>query len=193
VVPAALLLGWIAWGLAERARDEWTRAMYAAAEPWAIAATVVLFVSATAAVGLLLRDRRWLGIVVLAIGMVLIVDCAEDAFEEFSPRASGQIVAWKILAQPAARLYGVQFYDHTVPFYIGRTVKLVDYVDEFELGLRSEPGLAHATLDAFRADWVRPGDAIAIMRPGIFPTLRAQGLPMQILHDDPRRMLVRKP
>ena len=30
-------------------------------------------------------------------------------------------------------------YDQTVPFYIGRTLTLVAYVDEFETGQKAEP------------------------------------------------------
>ena len=40
---------------------------------------------------------------------------------------------------------------------------------------------------------IGPGDALAIMHPGAFEKLKAQGLPMQLLHSDPRRILVRKP
>ena len=80
-----------------------------------------------------------------------------------------------------------------MPFYIGRTVTLVNYHDEFETGLKAEPGLAIPDLDAFRDAWLRPGDALAIMQPGTFEKFRRQGLPMQVLLDDPRRVLVRKP
>jgi hypothetical protein len=31
------------------------------------------------------------------------------------------------------------------------------------------------------------------MQPGSYEKLKALGLPMQVLHDDPRRVLVRKP
>ena len=66
-------------------------------------------------------------------------------------------------------------------------------MDEFETGLRSEPGKAIANLADFPAQWQRPGEALAIMQPDLLERLRAQGLPMQVLHDDPRRVLVRKP
>ena len=45
----------------------------------------------------------------------------------------------------------------------------------------------------FRGEWLRDGDALAIMHPDIYQALRAQGLPMQLVHEDPRRVLVRKP
>jgi len=40
---------------------------------------------------------------------------------------------------------------------------------------------------------LRPGEALAIMHPDTYQALRAQALPMQVLHEDPKRVLVRKP
>jgi hypothetical protein len=83
-------------------------------------------------------------------------------------------------------------YDQTVPFYLRRTVRLVGYGDEFTMGLRSDPAL-QLPLGEFPAEWQRPGDALAIMHPETYRSLRSGGLPMQVLYDDPRRILVRKP
>jgi hypothetical protein len=99
----------------------------------------------------------------------------------------------KPMLTPATRVYSVRHYDQTVPFYIGRTVTLVDYVDEFELGLSAEPGKNIEHVEDFPAAWLRPGEALAIMQPDLAAKLMAQGLPMQVLHHDPRRVLVRKP
>jgi hypothetical protein len=97
------------------------------------------------------------------------------------------------LLKPDTRFYSVKHYEQTLPFYLGRTVTLVDYVDEFELGIRQEPQKVIARLADFRADWQRLGDAMAIMHPDTYQDLRAEGLPMQVLHEDLRRVLVRKP
>ena len=94
---------------------------------------------------------------------------------------------------PATRVYSVGYYDQTIPFYLGRTVTLVDYRDEFAMGLDREPGLAIPTLEAFAADWVRPGDAMAIIHPDLYEKLSSRGLAMTLLHRDERRILVRKP
>jgi len=136
-----------------------------------------------------------LALVVVAIGVVLTIDCIEDAYEEFSPRQSGMIVAQKMkpYLSPSTRVYSVMHYEQTVPFYIGRTVTLVNYLDEFEPGLRSEPAKAIARVARWTDEWQQPGEALAIMQPDLFEKLRAQGLPMQVLHQDPKRVLVRKP
>jgi hypothetical protein len=61
------------------------------------------------------------------------------------------------------------------------------------MGLAAEPRLALPTLEAFEADWVRPGEAMAIIHPDLHEKLSSRGLAMTLLHRDERRILVRKP
>jgi hypothetical protein len=126
---------------------------------------------------------------------VAALGCGLQAFEHFTPRQSGKELAlrMKALAKPATRLYSVDIYDQSATFYLGRTLTLVKYRDEFGPGLDAEPHKAIATLDAFLEDWRRPGEALAIMQPGHYHRLSAQGLPFQAVHEDSRRVLVRKP
>jgi 4-amino-4-deoxy-L-arabinose transferase-like glycosyltransferase len=195
VAVVALVLLAAAWRLPETAREPWTRLLYAEARPWALAAALVLLATALLASLTLWRGRRWYALVLAAIGTALVVDCVEDAFEVLAPRQSGMEVAQKMAlhATARARLYSVKHYEQTVPFYLGRTLMLVEYGDEFELGLKSQPELHIRSLADFPAHWLRPGDALAIMHPDTYHALRAQALPMQLLHEDPKRVLVRKP
>jgi 4-amino-4-deoxy-L-arabinose transferase-like glycosyltransferase len=195
IAPAAIGLAWAAWRAPLRAREEWTRVLYQEAVPYGLAGAAILFATALAGVYLMRQGRRLFAIVVVALGTVLTIDCIEDAYEELSPRQSGFVVAAKIRPYLARdpRLYSVKHYDQTVPFYIGRTLILVEYVDEFGPGLDAQPAKAVAKLADFTAEWLRPGEALAIMQPDLLKELRAQGLPMQVLHEDPRRVLVRKP
>ena len=191
----ALALAWFAWRAPAGARDAWTRALYEQAVPWALAGAVVLLLVSIAAPWLLARGKRWSAMAVAALGVVVMVDCLEDAYEVMAPRQSGLGVAEKMrpLLTPATRAYSVGIYDQTVPFYTGRTLTLAAYVDEFETGLKSQPELRLDTLADFAAHWVRPGEALAIMHPDSYESLRAQGLPMRLIYEDPRRVLVRKP
>ncbi len=195
VMVVAIALMVVAWRVPQTAREPWTRDLYAQAQPLAMAAAALLFATAAIATAAFWRGRRWVALVATAIGMVLVIDCVEDAFEEMAPRQSGKAVAEKMAAvlTPGTRLYSVRHYDQTVPFYIARTLTLVDYVDEFEMGIKAEPHLRIDNLAEFESQWLRPGDALAIMHPDTYESFRAQGLPMQSLHQDPRRVLVRKP
>ena len=139
--------------------------------------------------------RKWGALATIVAATLLFVDLVEDGYARLSPRQSGKQVAGIIAREltPAARLYSVGIYDQTVPFYLKRTVTLVAYLDEFSTGIRHEPHLAIPTLEAFAADWVRPGEAMAIIHPDIHEKLATQGLAMTLLHRDERRILVRKP
>jgi 4-amino-4-deoxy-L-arabinose transferase-like glycosyltransferase len=195
VVLVALILGWYGWHLPETARDEWTRAMYVGAQRWAGAAAAILLAATIAATAMLWHARRWAALVTMAAATILMLECVENAYGSLSPRQSGYEVAQKMkpYLAPGTRLYSVAHYDQSLPFYIARTLTLVAYVDEFETGQKAEPALSIATLEGFPAEWQRPGEALAIMQPGAYEKLKASGLPMQVLHDDPRRVLVRKP
>lgn len=195
VAPLLVIAIAFAWGAPERARNAWTRELYAAARPWIVAGLAVLAVALTAAALRLRAGRKAGALAAIVAASLLFIDFVEDGYERLAPRQSGFQVAETIRreAPPEARVYSVGLYDQTVPFYLGRTVTLVAYVDEFEMGLRLEPGRAIPTLEAFAADWVRPGSAVAIIHPDTYETLSTRGLAMTLLHRDERRILVRKP
>ncbi|MBC8024116.1 MAG: glycosyltransferase family 39 protein [Burkholderiales bacterium] len=194
-VPVALAALVVAWRLPETARDDWTRAMYVDARPWAIAAALTFLAGSVFATLLFLRARRWMAIVVTTFAAILLIDCGEEAYEELTPRQSGIGVAelMKPLIGPRTRLLSVGHYEQTVPFYLKRTLELFDYEDEFEVGQKAEARLRLREIEEFPPEWLRMDDALAIMHPRVYEDMKAQGLPMQVLHADPKRVLVRKP
>jgi 4-amino-4-deoxy-L-arabinose transferase-like glycosyltransferase len=195
VVPVLAIAIAASWGMAERARSAWMRELYAAARPWIVAGLVVLTVALAAGALRLRAGRKWGAVLTIVVASLLFVDFVEDGYERLSPRQSGLQVATRIRERlsPATRVYAVGIYDQTVPFYLGRTVTLVDYRDEFSMGLRLEPGRSIPTLEEFARDWVRPGDAMAIIHPDIHGKLASRGLAMTLLHRDDRRILAAKP
>jgi 4-amino-4-deoxy-L-arabinose transferase-like glycosyltransferase len=195
MIPVAIALVAVAWRVPQSAKDEWTRAMYVQAQPWAVAGAAVVLIGAILTTALLFAGKRWPALVVAAFASILLIDCGEEAYEELTPRQSGVEVAEKMRAQsrPDSRLYSVGHYEQTVPFYLKRTLQLYDYEDEFETGQKAEPRFAKRELYEFPAEWQRPGDALAIMQPRVYEQLKKQGLPMAVLHADPKRVLVRKP
>jgi 4-amino-4-deoxy-L-arabinose transferase-like glycosyltransferase len=194
-VPVGFVLLAAAYQAPKGARDEWTWMLYNNAQPWMFAGAAAFIAGAVSATLLLRRGRRWLALALTALATVGMIECLEDAYEQLSPRQSGYVIAEKMkpFLGPSTRLYTVNHYDQTVPFYIGRTVTLVNYHDEFETGMQAEPEKVLWDEQGFEDVWLRPGDALAIMQPGTFERFAAQGLPMQVLHEDPRRVLVRKP
>jgi 4-amino-4-deoxy-L-arabinose transferase-like glycosyltransferase len=199
VLPAALVglarLGAVLGFGPRLVNDPWTRTFVPALRPYAIVGALLLAAGPLAAWMWLRRGQRWHALAVVALANVLAIACLERLYDGLAPRTSGwaTVQAMQPYLKPETRLYSVKMYDQTVPFYLGRTVRLVAYVDEFETGQKAEPGASLARLEDFPAEWLRPGEALAIIQPGTFEDLQRQGLPMQVIQQDPRRVLVRKP
>jgi hypothetical protein len=86
--------------------------------------------------------------------------------------------------------YSVRMYDQTLPWYLGRTVTPVEHLDELAMGLAVEPDKAVATLGEWKQRWDRMDQAYAIMQVDLYERLLREGLPMQELGRDARRVIV---
>ncbi|QWD62473.1 glycosyltransferase family 39 protein [Polynucleobacter sp. MWH-UH25E] len=89
--------------------------------------------------------------------------------------------------------YSVRLLDHTVPFYLGRTMIMVQSPDELEFGVNQEPDLWVPTMETFMARWKEDQSAYAIMVPEVFIELQGLNLPMQEVGRDSRRVIVKHP
>jgi 4-amino-4-deoxy-L-arabinose transferase-like glycosyltransferase len=194
-IPVGVALLVAAWSVPGFAKDEWTRAMYVAGWPFAIGAALAFLAGSIAATLFLRRGRRWPALFAMTFATLLLIDCGDEFYEHLTPRQSGMEVAGKMkpLITPGTRLFSVGHYEQTVPFYLGRTLELFDYEDEFEVGQKAEASVKGRGVEEFPFEWRQAKDALAIMQPRVYEVLKAQGLPMQVLHADPKRVLVRKP
>lgn len=87
-------------------------------------------------------------------------------------------------------VFSVRTYDQTLPFYLGRPVTLVEYIDEFALGEIEEPNRWIKTLDEFVTRWQSLPQAAAYMGRDTWMELQQRGLPMRIVYEDQRRVVV---
>ena len=95
---------------------------------------------------------------------------------------------------PQTRLYVVGRYEQSLPFYLRRTMTMVQHADELEFGLQQQPELWLPTREAFMQVWLRnhaSGAAtIAILSRDAYEQFVKAGLPMRVIGDDPRRVIV---
>jgi 4-amino-4-deoxy-L-arabinose transferase-like glycosyltransferase len=109
-----------------------------------------------------------------------------------APLYSGASLAAQIshAIMPGTRIYAVRTYDQTLPFYLGRTMTLVDTRGELDFGLALEPQKTLSSLAAFAPRWRRESDALAVMEPDTYALLERQGLPMVVRASVPGRLIV---
>lgn len=163
---------------------------------WWIGGTAVLVLLATVlALYWLYRGRLRAGVLVMACGGLLLGQGMITGHESLSPLGS----AWGLAQQvqpynkPDVPFYSIAIYDHTLPFYLKRTMTLVDYQDEMAFGIGQEPQKWLPSIDEFIRQWKQQPEALAIMAPFRYDDLVARGAAMQVIARDTQYVVVKKP
>ena len=163
---------------------------------WGLRASAGLLFAGTALAWWSLgRDRVTAAVLSLAFSALLAATTLMQAHNAFGQFKSAAGLSAALLPQIDADtpVFSVAGYDQTLPFYLRRDVVLVDYVDEFALGQQHEPGRSLKTLDEFVARWQTLPRAAAYMNLDTYIGLQQRGLPMRIVFQDFRRIVVVKP
>ena len=167
---------------------------YAQYTYWVIAALIVLL--AFSLLAFMQSKRNGLNsITSFAYGFFLCAMIAGTGHETLGRAVSGIDLVEKIKASIPEKVnfYSVRILDHTVPFYLGRTMTMVEFPDELEFGVKQEPNLWLPTLDAFIERWREDQTAYALMVPEQYIELQKLNIPMQEVGRDSRRVIVKHP
>ena len=161
----------------------------------ALAGAAVFLVGVLLASGWLRRARVSAAVLSLAFAQtaaVLIVMQSHDTYGQLKSAAPIAAALQGELA-PHTPVFAVRSYDQSLPFYLRRTVTLVDYVDEFAYGEQHEPERWIPTLDAFMLRWQAAPHALAYMTHETLRNLREAGFQARVVYQDARRVVVAKP
>jgi 4-amino-4-deoxy-L-arabinose transferase-like glycosyltransferase len=137
-----------------------------------------------------------LGVAVLCLASLYGFQTGFHGYDTFrATRSSFDLVASARKAaggafDAAAPVFVVHTYDQTLPFYLGRTVTLVDYRDEMALGLDAEPEKGIAAEGEWVARWIALPQGYALLPLADYERLRSENLPMLLLASDLRRAFV---
>ena len=167
---------------------------YAQYTYWVIAALVTLITFSAYAAWQSKRNGIQ-SIVSFACGFFLCAIIAGTGHETLGRAVSGIDLVMRVKSSIPEKVnfYSVKLLDHTVPFYLGRTMIMVESPDELEFGVKQQPELWMPTLDAFIARWQEDQTAYALMVPEQFDALKAKNVPMQEVDRDSRRVIVKHP
>lgn len=99
--------------------------------------------------------------------------------------------------KPDTALYSVGQYEQCLPFYLGRTMTLVEFPDELAFGLQQEPQLWIEKRADFIKQWrvkaAQGQAAVALVNPRIFNEFVQLGLPMRIIAQNSKRVIISTP
>jgi 4-amino-4-deoxy-L-arabinose transferase-like glycosyltransferase len=128
---------------------------------------------------------------VLGVGWCLAVLLLVRAASLVAPIYSGiDLAAALPAAERTAPLYSVRTYDQSLTFYLQRTVMLVGYRGELEYGLRKAPDRGVSDVNAFLTTWNSQSKAYAVMDKRTFDAFKERGVPMRIVGQNVRQVMV---
>ncbi|MEO8567216.1 MAG: glycosyltransferase family 39 protein [Betaproteobacteria bacterium] len=162
---------------------------------WLTAACAVALTGGLASLWWLKAGKRAAAVLAVALTTLLAALLVLTGHDELADSRSAAPILSRVISQhgPIAAgvpFYSVKMYDQTLPWYLGRTVTPVAYLDELAMGLAIEPDKAVATLGEWKQRWDRETQAYAIMQVDMYETLLREGVPMRELGRDPRRVIV---
>nr|WP_229224350.1 glycosyltransferase family 39 protein [Duganella sp. SG902] len=171
----------------------------AAVRPLVISAGVGALLGAIAGCLLEWRGHRTASIAVQACAVWVMTQLGMAATEPWGREHAGKAMALQLRAvlKPSTPVYAVGDYEQSMTFYMRHTVIPVAYTDELAFGLQQEPERGIGSLDVFAARWgVRAAlgqPQYAIVKPSVYRELRQRQLPMTLISDDGRRVLISSP
>ncbi len=162
---------------------------------WGIIAVLLLAVATVAGLVWTKRqDRSLLAVAVVAAGWFGSLTLVFASLGHEEQLRSGRALAPVLASVPAGTpIFSVQTYDQTLPFYLERTMTLVDYRGELDYGIAHAPQLAIDSLAEFEQRWRELPAAAAVMSTATYQDLESRGLPMRVLGRDRRRIAVGRP
>ncbi len=170
-------------------------ALYSDYVPWLEAAGLALALGGILAIVLAQNERRVHSVLALGFAGFLATSLASLGHDVLSPAKSSYHLVRTIRSQEGSLpadlpFYSVETYDQTLPYYLQRTVTLVNYRDEFSLGLDQEPQKGIAGFQEFARRWREHEQAYAVLQSDRYGILAAHQLPHRVLGRDPRFTIV---
>jgi 4-amino-4-deoxy-L-arabinose transferase-like glycosyltransferase len=165
-------------------------------QPWVLVAGFVALAGGGFALLHARHMRRDLMAVSLALAGFLSTQLILAGFEPYGKQRAGLPMLATIQAEikPDSTIYAVGTYEQSMTFYLQRTVTLVDYWDEFTFGLKQQPELSIPTVEAWTTVWRAHASNgvqdIAFIRADIYAKLKEQGVPMRVIAQDARRIVI---
>ena len=175
--------------------DAYTPGMVNDFSVYAALGGAVFVVAIYAAYRLHNQGRRIDAIVVAAVLATVGGSVAASGYETLAASTSSRQLVTDFLAiEPTYRkddaFYSIAIYEQTLPPYLGRTVTLVDYLDELGLGASFAPDKVRFNFTDFAIEWEGSDRAYAVTDFEQLPRLELAGLQYRVVAADLRRVII---
>ena len=162
--------------------------------PWVIGAAAAVVVLGAAAFAFASRGAPFPAVAALALCGFVATQLALIGHRSLAPLFSAAGLIARAAPEPpaGARVFALDAYDHSLPWYLRRTVTLVGYKDELAQAVQWEAHKFIPDAAGFARAWNAERTAYAVVPVRDYERLRSE-LPMTLVSRDPRYVFVRKP
>ena len=177
-------------------RDEANLIALRGYEPWVLTAGFLMLTGGALALLHIRQLRRDMGVLTIACAGFLATHCILAGSELYGRNRAGTDLLPQIQAElkPDTKLYSVGIYEQSLTYYLQRPMILVDYWDEFTFGLKQQPELSIPKVDAFITQWTQDAvngkHSVAVISLELYQHLKQRGVPMRVVAEDARRMII---
>lgn len=162
---------------------------------WVIAACALLIIGSFAAWFYAARQKDW-SLMSMAIATYLAGQILMLGYEPWGYYRAGlnHLAAIQAELKPDTPIYSVGQYEQCLPFYLGRTMTLVEFPDELAFGLQQEPQLWLEKRADFVQLWrdkaAQQQAALALVNPRIYDDFVKLGVPMRVVAQNSKRVII---
>ncbi len=152
---------------------------------WAMAAGGILFASSVVATATKARFPRF-ALPALGFGVLLALQVLVTGVESIEDQFSSETLVETALDEIGdfeadVPFYSLDMYDQTMPHHLGRTLIVVKFRGELEMGIARDPAKAVDSVEEFRRRWQGHSQAYAIMPPTQLAQEQSAGTPVSVL------------
>lgn len=182
--------------LPAQGRSPFEQNLYQDYSPWLVAACISFGLGGLQSLLCFYRQNKERAFIGLSLFVLIGVSCILQGHNSLAPLKSTYFLVEKIkpyydLKQDETTpFFAVRTYEQTLPYYLGRTLTLVEFADEMAFGIKQEPQKWVPTLHAFKTIWLNQTRAFALLKPEEYAAFRKDNLPMNLIYQDDDRIIV---
>jgi 4-amino-4-deoxy-L-arabinose transferase-like glycosyltransferase len=161
---------------------------------WGFSAAVIMILGGVAA-RYLFTARGVKAVITLAVSALLSSQLLLQGYQHLGENRSSRKMADAIqpYVEAETNVFSAYVFPQSLPFYLWRTLRLIDVTYELEMGIKLEPEKWIPDMKSFRSLWLQEtGQAVAIFKISDYRKLSSEGFPMTLIYEDAIKVAVRR-
>ena len=188
----AIAVAIVAWKIVGFAKPNTPISIFLEFRPWLIAASACLAIASL--ISFFYRKKQYISIPVIALCSMLAFQMGSWGFQSHSLIRSAKMMADAIRPYDEKNIpiYAIDRYQYSLNYYLKRKITVVAYKGNMEFGIGREPGDWIEYEADFMPLWLASNQALAILEQKTYTQWLQKHVPMKVIYQDPRRIVVAK-